>query len=232
MHPAMPLADLAFLAMIDDTTGQSRTETHVRALVLAAALLIEQIHRRVIAVNDFGVDLLPGQTRLTDDLTRYVAHHLRRDAVSASAHARESTAVTAVADWLAVLAGYATDQVADRVTASGHLHPSRRVFGRVRYTPDDLDRAYAPIGRIASAVQHNTRLGQVDVELFALLNVAGLTQVIREDLATVKGIPDNRADAWIAGWVRALPGWLDRSTRQVVEVTATTLAARGLIGTP
>jgi hypothetical protein len=227
VHPVMPLANLAFLAMIDDTTGQPRTEPHVRALVLAAALLIEQIHHGVIAVEDKRVALLPGQTRLTDELDHYVAHHLRRDAAPAGAHARRPTTVTAVTDWLTVLASYATDRVADRVTAAGHLHPTRhRVTRRVRYTNEDLNFAYAPIGRIASAVQHNTPLDQPDVELFALLNIANLTLLIREDLA-VKGITDAQVDAW----VQALPAWLGPSIREVVEVTATVLAARGLIGT-
>jgi hypothetical protein len=170
------IADDLFLLMLDDRSGRLRVHGDVVGAVLAAALLAELAAGDWIVVGDEALE--PGP----------VAVRRERVPVDALAHLTLETILgrrelRGVREWIAVLAGTAERDVAERLGRAKRISVKRRrgFGGGNLYPPTNTNDAAWPRARISDHCRSRRRLDFPDVVLVGLCHAAGLLHNVLDD---------------------------------------------------
>jgi hypothetical protein len=200
-----PLADDFFRLIHDDRTGNPHMSGPVAHAGMAAALLAELIHTRILTVHQ-GVLVagVGGGRRGPDDLGRQVLEAVIE---------QEPRPVDT---WLSYLHEFAYPAVTSRLVLAGHLGvPEGRRRGDPAYRPVNRNAWYGVQVRIGTSLSRGLQMHEVDTILTGL---AGATRVLGV-VAYDGGQPR----------IPALIRQLDPTVRHLLEVTTsavTTLIAK------
>jgi Golgi phosphoprotein 3 (GPP34) len=194
LHGTGRVADDLFLLAHDDRSGRRRLAARPLGLGLAAGLLAELMlgDRPAIRLGPGGV--------------LRVAREVPRTVVSRHPLLRQvdlEPALHPVPDWLAFLARSAARDVGARLEQAGYLNrASRQLPGRAaRLVPADASWAFAPVNRVAAALDPRRRWEPYAAALAGLAYACGLGFRVEQYLTagrtvedTVSGLtPDLRA---------------------------------------